>query len=104
MRISRIATRKIAGEAWNLGRRSLIPLFTLGGATLGLLVGVYEAALLHSTPRIPALLKSDVRYVIWFLAPLIGLVLFSLLGAALGLAAGLREAPQALEILARASG
>lgn len=54
---------------------------------LGLLVGLYEARLLYFSPRIPTLLEPDVSYVIWFLAPLLDLSLFTLLGAGLGLAA-----------------
>ena len=61
--------------------------FTVAGAVLGLLVGLYEAGLLYFTPRIPTLLETDVSYVIWFLAPLLDLSLFTALGASLGLAA-----------------
>jgi arylsulfatase A-like enzyme len=65
-------------------RRELVFRFTLVGATIGLLVGLFEAALLFSTPRIPTLLEPDVRFVIWFLAPPTDLILFGLLGSALG--------------------
>ncbi len=68
-------------------RPALVARFILAGATIGFLVGLYEATLLFFTPRLPMLLQPDVDYIIWFLAPLIGLLFFGLLGAALGLAA-----------------
>lgn len=61
--------------------------FVLTGATVGLLVGALEAAFLSFSPRPATLLEPDVHYVIWFVAPLAGLVLFGLVGSALGLVA-----------------
>jgi arylsulfatase A-like enzyme len=67
------------------------PVSTIGlcgalGATAGLLAGVYEASLLSSIPRIPGLVSPDVGAVIWFLAPLIGLLTLGVLGLVVGAA------------------
>ncbi|MGH9342841.1 MAG: sulfatase, partial [Terriglobia bacterium] len=59
--------------------------FALAGATLGLLVGVIEAALLYFIPRAAGLVHPDVEYVIWFLAPMVDLLAGALLGLILGL-------------------
>lgn len=64
----------------------LVARFAVVGATLGLFVGVWEAALLYFFPRDPAMIRPDVDFVIWFLAPLLDFALLGLLGAALGLA------------------
>ncbi len=90
------------GSRWQ--RRALVWRFVLAGATQGLLVGLYEAALLYSTPRIPTLLQTDVHWVIWFLAPLVALSFFALLGGALGCfaAAGKRPTPWRIVVLAAA--
>jgi len=64
--------------------RELLVRFTLLGATLGLLVGLFEAALLFSTPRVPTLLEPDVRSVIWSLAPSLTSIIFGLAGLAVG--------------------
>ncbi len=77
-------------------RRGLVARFALAGATLGMLVGFYEAALLYFVPRIPGHLQTDVRYVIWFLAPLGTLVFFGLLGSILGWAATWTRLPSPL--------
>lgn len=58
--------------------------FALLGASIGLLVGLIEAAILFLTPRVPTLDESEVGWVIWALAPLLDLGLFLLLGAILG--------------------
>lgn len=71
-------------DSFSEPRRELGQRFTLAGALIGVLVGLFEAALLSSTPRYPPLLEPDVRVVIWFLAPPIPLVLFTLLGMAMG--------------------
>jgi arylsulfatase A-like enzyme len=68
--------------------------FTLTGATLGLAVGLFEAGLLYFISRVPTLLEPDVRFVIWFLAPLLDLVLFGLLGSAVGGLACLGKNPR----------
>lgn len=56
---------------------------TLLGSFLGAAVGVCEAARLYFVPTSP-LLVPDVRYVIWFLAPLVDLVVGGLIGLVLG--------------------
>ncbi len=70
----------------------LVAGFTVAGALLGVILGLYEAIVLYTTPFPAALLEPDVQYVIWFLAPLVGAVAWGILGLALGfLAAGLRN-------------
>lgn len=59
---------------------------TLLGAFLGAAIGVCEAARLYFVPT-PPLLVPDVRYVIWFLAPLVDLVFGGLIGLVFGLVA-----------------
>jgi arylsulfatase A-like enzyme len=59
--------------------------FFVASAGAGLLVGILEAAMLWTAPRVAALLTRDVRYVIWFLAPLVDMMFFGLVGLALGL-------------------
>jgi len=56
------------------------------GSFLGLAIGICEAARLYLVPT-PPLLVPDVRYVIWFLAPLVDIVLGGFIGLALGLVA-----------------
>ena len=68
-------------------RREGIARFALTGAILGLAVGVVEAAILFFIPWVPTLYETDVGYVIWFLAPLIDLTLYTFLGALAGLLA-----------------
>ncbi len=85
-------------NARNVPKRILVLRFVLAGATVGLLVGLYEAALLYTTPRIPTLLQPDVCYVIWFLAPLAALLYFALLGTVLGMAAVAAKRPRAWSI------
>ncbi|HLW78402.1 MAG TPA: sulfatase-like hydrolase/transferase, partial [Terriglobia bacterium] len=53
------------------------------GGLIGLGAGVLEAARLYFVPRAP-LLAVEVRYVIWFLAPLVDLVAGAVMGLALG--------------------
>jgi len=69
--------------------------FALAGAAVGVLTGVWEATLLYSTPRDPTMLQPDISYVIWFLAPLLGLAVFGFLGTALGLVAARAKYPNA---------
>lgn len=72
-------------------RRAVIGWFSLLGAAVGLLIGIAEAVFLSRVPHVPALLAPDVRYVIWFLAPLAGMGLFGFLGCSLGLLAALHN-------------
>jgi len=78
--------------------------FLLSTAT-GLLVGLFEAALLWMVPRGFALLGPfvGVRYVIWFLAPLVDMIFFGLLGLVLGWAARHTRHWQALAAVLTAS-
>lgn len=59
--------------------------FVLTGATIGLCVGVLEAGLLDNIPRATGLIYPDVRYVIWFIAPLVDLLAGALIGLILGI-------------------
>ncbi len=69
-------------------RRSVVVSRCLfSSAFLGLLVGLFEAALLRTTPRVIPLLVPDVGWVIWFLAPLVDMIFFGLAGLVLGLLA-----------------
>jgi len=61
--------------------------FLLVSAFLGLLIGIFEAELLWTTPRVIPLLVPDVGWVIWFLAPLVDMLFFALVGLGLGLVA-----------------
>ncbi len=66
------------------GRGELIARFVAFSALAGLLLGIFEAALLRSSPRVPALLVPDIGPVEWFLAPLLDMACFALWGLALG--------------------
>jgi arylsulfatase A-like enzyme len=68
--------------------RPLIERFAVAGMFLGLLVGVYESSLVSTLPHIKALLHPDVCYVVWFLAPLVDMVIFGVVGTVLGAIAG----------------
>jgi arylsulfatase A-like enzyme len=72
-------------------RAELLSRFFVAGVGAGLFVGILEAALLWTSPRVAALLTRDVRYVIWFLAPLVDMIFFGLAGLALGWLAGRRS-------------
>ena len=62
----------------------IVSRFSLLSAAVGFLIGLFEARLLWTTPRIIPLAESDVGYVIWFLAPLVNMIFFGLLGLGLG--------------------
>ncbi|MEJ2010265.1 MAG: sulfatase-like hydrolase/transferase [Acidobacteriota bacterium] len=66
------------------GRGEVVARFFLISAALGLAIGLFEASLLWTTPRIIPLLVPDVGWVIWFLAPLVDMVFFGLVGVGLG--------------------
>ncbi len=51
---------------------------------MGFFIGLFEAYHLWHNPRIVPLLVPDVGYVIWFLAPLVDMVLFGIVGFVLG--------------------
>jgi hypothetical protein len=65
----------------------------LSSALLGLLIGLVEASLLWTTPRVIPLLVPDVGWVIRFLAPLVDMTFFALVGLGLDFLArlGLRK-------------
>ncbi|HET7101358.1 MAG TPA: hypothetical protein VFJ52_09425, partial [Terriglobia bacterium] len=62
--------------------------FVILGALTGLLVGLWEACLLYYVPSVEEFLSVDATYVIWFLAPLVAMLLFATIGVALGWFAG----------------
>jgi arylsulfatase A-like enzyme len=61
--------------------------FLWAGATLGLSLGFLEGGLLFFFPRFSGLLRPDVDFVIWFVAPLVDILTGALLGLVLGLIA-----------------
>ncbi len=65
-------------------RKKMISRFTAISALAGLLLGIFEAALLRNSPRIEALLIPDIGRVEWFLAPLLDMACFALWGLLLG--------------------
>jgi arylsulfatase A-like enzyme len=79
MQIAPTASLEIAAT-----RREIVSRFVVISATAGLLLGIFEAALLRSSPAIQFLLVSDIGFVEWFLAPLVDMAVFGLLGLALG--------------------
>jgi len=58
----------------------IVSRFFLLSAPVGFLIGLFEAHLLWTTPRVIPLLVPDVGYVIWFLAPLADMIFFGLVG------------------------
>jgi arylsulfatase A-like enzyme len=70
------------------GRRAgFVSGWLLCSAFLGLLIGIFEAWMLWTRPRVIPLLVPDVGWVIWFLAPLVDMIFFGLVGLGLGLIA-----------------
>jgi arylsulfatase A-like enzyme len=69
-------------------RSGIVLRFFVASVAAGLAVGIFEASLLWTSPRVAALLTRDVRYVIWFLAPLVDMLFFGLVGLAPGWLAG----------------
>lgn len=80
-------------DIWSGQFKSFAARFFIIGATMGPLVGICEAALLYSRPQYSGLLSANVGDLIWFLTPLVDLLVFGLLGLALGLAADIRRPP-----------
>lgn len=66
------------------------------GAGVGLLVGLWEARLIYFVPSVQEFLVVDATYVIWFLAPLLDMIVFGIIGAVLGLIAGTGKSSSAL--------
>ncbi|HUZ47949.1 MAG TPA: sulfatase-like hydrolase/transferase [Terriglobia bacterium] len=75
--------------------------FFLVSTIVGLLVGIFEAALLWTVPRGYVLLGPyvGVPYVIWFLVPLVDMAFYALLGLGLGWASRRTRRQQALVAL-----
>ncbi len=83
-------------------RREVISRFVVFTAFTGLLLGIFEAALLRTSPIVPALLVPDIGTVEWFVAPLVDLASFGLLGLVLGLLAGRKPGGHRIRLLAAA--
>jgi arylsulfatase A-like enzyme len=84
------------------GGRELITQFVAFSALAGFLLGIFEAALLRSSPRIEFLLVPDIGNVEWFLAPLLDMAFFALWGLALGWLAARKPAKLRLASLVAA--
>lgn len=88
-----VGTNRDAARLASAGaRRSVIFAFATGGATLGWALGLVEAALFRSMPRVAGLTQPDVRGAIWLIAPLADVPLCALAGLLLGGIATLRGA------------
>ncbi len=61
--------------------------FAMAGAAVGLLVGLSEGGALYFVPRFPGLSHPDIRFLIWFVAPLSDGLFGGLVGLVLGLLA-----------------
>jgi arylsulfatase A-like enzyme len=83
-------------------RREILWRFVAISALAGLLLGIFEAALLRSSPGIRFLLVPDIGFVEWFLAPLVDMAWFGLWGVALGLLAARRPGKHRIALLAAA--
>lgn len=83
-------------------RREIVSRFVAISALAGLLLGIFEAALLRSSPRIKFLLVPDIGFVEWFLAPLVDMAWFGLWGLALGLLAARSPGKHRIALLAAA--
>jgi arylsulfatase A-like enzyme len=70
---------RLVESPWRIAWR-----FAWVGATLGLGLGFLEAGLLFFLPRFSGLLRPDVDFVIWFVAPLVDLFTGAFLGLVLG--------------------
>lgn len=68
----------------NARARDVIWRFAQGGATAGFIVGLLEAGLFYYIPRASGLLRPDVEYVIWFLAPGVDFLAGAVVGLVLG--------------------
>ncbi len=74
-------------------RAELFGRFVVLGAAIGLLIGLWEAGVLYFVPSVREFLVVDATYVIWFLAPLVDMLIFGTVGAVLGLLAGFGKSP-----------
>src|SRR5574337_1381682 len=91
-----------ASPASAASRREIVSRFVAISALAGLLLGIFEAALLRSSPRIEFLLVPDIGFVEWFLAPLVDMAWFGLWGLALGLLAARSPGKNRVALLAAA--
>jgi arylsulfatase A-like enzyme len=85
---STAAGRRAPNQRWELWG-----CFVILGAALGLLAGLWEARLLYFVPSVQEFLVVDSTWVIWFLAPLVAMLLFATIGAKLGFFATLGQSP-----------
>jgi len=85
---STAAGLRAPNRRWELWGR-----FVILGAALGLLAGLWEARLLYFVPSVQEFLVVDSTWVIWFLAPLVAMLLFATIGAKLGFFATLGKSP-----------
>ena len=98
---------KIAGTA-SVGiperRREIIFRSVVINVLAGLLMGIFEALLLRSSPRVEALLIPDIGRVEWFLAPLLDMACFGLLGLVLGWLASRNPGKRRITLVVAANG
>lgn len=73
----------------NPSRWRLIWRYLLYGAFIGLCAGVLEGALLFFIPRVSGLVRPDVSWIIWSMAPLVDLIAGGIVGFVLGVLASL---------------
>jgi arylsulfatase A-like enzyme len=83
-------------------RREIISRFVAISATAGLLLGIFEAALLRSSPAIKFLLVPDIGSLEWFLAPLVDMACFGLGGLVLGYLSARKPAKHRIRLLVAA--
>lgn len=67
------------------------------------MVGLWEARLIYFVPSVQEFLVVDAMWVIWFLAPLIDMLLFGFIGVLLGLLAGIGKSPGPRRVLVLAA-
>ena len=83
-------------------RRETLSRFVSISAFAGLLLGIFEAALLRNFPRVEFLLVPDIGSVEWFLAPLVDMAYFGLWGLGLGWLAARKPGKLRIALLAAA--
>lgn len=88
MKNSTATEHGVQNRRWEIWGR-----FVILGAATGLLVGLWEARLLYFVPSVKEFLVVDSTWVIWFLAPLVAMLLFATIGAKLGFFATLGKSP-----------
>ena len=65
--------------------------FIIVGALFGFFAGLGEALYLCTTPEPAVLLRIDVQYMIWYIAPLAGATVLGSIGLCIGLMAHLLQ-------------